>query len=106
MTDFRGSARGSREVDEIIKNPEIFKNIPVLAPAGRPAPGPGRDLFWSSCAPLFTLRKLIFWGPKNPCFWGVIETILTQFLGPKMQEYTGFPGVPGPKISVVHGPHK
>ena len=45
MADFRGSVRGPREVDEIIKNPEIFKNIPVLAPAGRPAPGPGPDLF-------------------------------------------------------------
>ena len=77
MTDFRGSARGPREVREVVENPEIFKNIPVLAPAGRPAPGPGRDLFWSSCAPLFTLRKSIFWGPKNPCFWGVIDVILT-----------------------------
>ena len=75
MVDFRGSARGPREVDEIIKTPEIFKNIPVLAPAGRPTPGPSRDFFWSSYAPLFTLRKLIFWGPKNPCFWGVIDLI-------------------------------
>ena len=56
MTDFRGSARGPREVREVVENPEIFKNIPVLAPAGRPAPGPGRDLFWSSCALFFTLR--------------------------------------------------
>ena len=70
MADFRGSARGPREVREVVENPEIFKNIPVLAPAGRPAPGPGRDLFLRLVRPVIYAQEINILGSKKPLFLG------------------------------------